>query len=652
MQDSSSLLQKIKQAYEAKALCLSTYDNLTIWLKEPSLPDWAKASLTSLIEESAWEELDDRFYKTLSFGTGGMRGRSIAKKPTAAEQGTAAQGIPQHPAVGSNCMNDFNVVRATLGLFCYTQISLKVEKPVLVISYDVRHFSSHFAKLSASVWEMAGGKAFVFEGPRSTPQLSFAVRYLKAQVGVMITASHNPSHDNGYKVYFSDGGQVVFPHAEGIIEHVKALQFSDLISFLDAEPSFEFIEPELDQAYLNCVLESVVDKTVFKDSSLKVVFSPLHGTGGVTSLPALAALAIDTSTVEDQSQMDGSFPTVSSPNPEMPEALKKAMEKAEQVGADIVLATDPDADRMGAAVRNKEGKMVLLTGNSIGSVLAAYRIQAYKKKGWITEQNASKAVIIKTFVTTPLQEAIAKAEGLRVVETLTGFKWIAAKLKRYEEQLYEQRSQEGSTLLHYDTLPLEERAKLLLDKSSWFVFGGEESYGYLGNDAVRDKDANAATLMLCELAASLKKEGKTVPEYLDELYLKHGYYAESLLNVYYEGAQGAQKIQAILDAYATNPPKTIAGIRVKQCLNFKQDVLKDADGDTLPQELFFMLDLENGYRYAVRGSGTEPKIKFYIFGHERVDTLENLAAVKTTTAHKLKAIKLALEADSKARATV
>lgn len=653
MQQSSSIIQKIEKAHTERALLTSTYENLLLWLNEPTLPAWAIEAIASLIEEEAWEELNDRFYKAIAFGTGGMRGRTIAKKITAAEQGnTTALACPEHPAVGTNCMNDFNVVKAGLALFYYTQTAFKVEKPVLVVAYDVRHFSRHFAELTAALWQEAGGTAFVFDDPRSTPQLSFAVRHLKAQAGVMITASHNPSHDNGYKVYFADGGQVVSPHAENIIEAFKNIELADVTPFLGIEANFDLVPPEVDRAYLACVLESVIDQTIFQQTDLKVVFSPLHGTGGVMSLPALEALGVNTVTVEEQVQMDGCFPSVASPNPEMPEALRKAIEKAEQIGADIVLATDPDADRMGAAVRDRDGKMVILSGNSIGSALAAYRIEAYKHKGWLTEANASRAVLIKTFVTTPLQEAIAKAEGIRVVETLTGFKWIAAKLKLYEDQLCEKLFQAGDALLNYDALALEERARLLLDNSSWFIFGGEESYGYLGNDVVRDKDANAATVMFCELAAALKKEGKTVLEYVDALYLKHGYYAETLLNVYYEGAEGAQKIQAILDSYSKNPPKTVAGLRVENCLNFKRDTLQDADGEPVPQELFFMLDLENGYRCAVRGSGTEPKIKFYIFGHETVDTFENLAAVKDNTALKLKAIKLALEVDSEQRAVL
>lgn len=651
MQNSCSIiLQRIEHAHQAKALMTSAYENLMLWLNEPSLPAWAQESITSLVEEEAWGELNDRFYKHLTFGTGGMRGRTIAKNPTVAERGKlSSQDIPDYAAVGTNCMNDFNIVKASLGLFHYAVMALKVKKPVLVLAYDVRHFSKHFAELTAAVWQESGGLAFVFEEPRSTPQLSFAVRYLRAQVGVMITASHNPPHDNGYKVYFSDGGQVVSPHAEGIMNAFQCVELSDISPFLEVKPSFELVPSEVDTAYLDCVLDGVADKTVFQGSDLKVVFSPLHGTGGVISLPALESLGVATAIVEEQNPMDGRFPSVASPNPEIPEALKKAIQKADQVGADIVLATDPDADRMGVAVRDKGGSMVALSGNSIGAALAAYRIQTYKTKGWLTQENVSRAVLIKTFVTTPLQEAIAKAEGLRVIQTLTGFKWIAAKLQRYEDELCRKFSQETNTALVYSNFSLEQRAKLFLEKSSWFIFGAEESHGYLANDAVRDKDANAAVVMFCELAAALKKEGKTVPEYLDELYLQHGYYDQMSFSICYEGAEGAQKIQKILDSYSTNPPKTVAGLSVKKCLNFKKDTLTDADGDPVPQELFFMLGLENGYTYAVRGSGTEPKIKFYIFGHEAVDTLEKLAVVKHTTATKLNIIKLALEADIKER---
>lgn len=646
-----SLLSQIELAYTAKALMPSTYENLLLWLKEPSLPEWAVASISFLVERQAWDEINDRFYKTLAFGTGGMRGRTLGKLISPAEQGSAVAGaVPDHAAVGTNCMNDFNVIRASLGLFRYTKAYCKLENPVLVVSHDVRHFSRHFAELTASVWEKAGGKAFVFDGPRSTPQLSFSVRYLKAQAGVMITASHNPFHDNGYKVYFSDGAQVVFPHAEGIIEAVQAVQLSEISALLDIQPSFKLLSKDLDSAYLKCVLESVIDSSVFEKSDLKVVFSPLHGTGGVISVAALDALGINRIAVPDQDIMDGRFPTVASPNPEMPEALAMAIQQAERTQAHLVLATDPDADRMGAAVADENGKMVLLSGNSIGSLLAAYRIGAYKEKGWLNKDNVSKAALIKTFVTSPLQEAIAKAEGLKLVQTLTGFKWIGAKLRAYEEALKASLHQEGKAAIDYDSLPLKDRAELLLGHSTWFVFGGEESYGYLGNDAVRDKDANAATLMLCELAAALRKQGKTLLQYLDELYLKYGYYTEGLINIYYEGANGALKIKKILDSYASSPPKAIGGIGVKRCLNFRVDSLTDADGDAIPKELFYFVDLENGSRYALRGSGTEPKIKFYLFAHQAVSGSEALSDIQQSTQAQLQALKQALEDDAKHRA--
>lgn len=646
-----SLLSKIELAYTSKALMESTYTNVLLYLKEPNFPDWGIRAIAFLVESEAWDDLNDRFYKTLAFGTGGMRGRTIAKYIAPAEQGSAAPGqAPEHAALGTNCMNDCNVIRASLGLFRYTQAYTQLEQPILVVSHDVRHFSRHFAELTASIWEKAGGKAFVFDGPRSTPQLSFSVRHLKAHAGVMITASHNPAHDNGYKVYFSDGGQVVSPHAEGIIKEVSAVALAEIIPLLDMQPSFEVLSKALDKAYLECVLDSVIDRTVFEKSDLKVVFSPLHGTGGIMSVPALETVGLQSIAVPDQDILDGRFPTVVSPNPEMPEALAMAIQQAQTHKAHLVIATDPDADRMGAAVADGRGKMVLLSGNSIGSLLAAYRIRTYKAKGWLNAATAPKAALIKTFVTSPLQEAIAKAEGLKLIQTLTGFKWIGAKLRSYEETLKNALQKEGKAAVDYDSLSLKDRAQLLLKYSTWFVFGGEESYGYLGNDTVRDKDANAATLMLCELAAALRKQGKTLLDYLDELYVTHGYYAEGLVNIYYEGASGALKIQNILDSYASNPPKTIGGIEVKRTINFRVDSLEDADGQAIPKELFYCIDLENGYRYALRGSGTEPKIKFYVFAHESVPNKEALSSIKDRTQAQLQALKKALEDDAKERA--
>lgn len=648
-----SLINTLKQACAKNDILDSTLANITPWLEEPNLPALALQSLTYLIENQKWEELDNRFYKGISFGTGGMRGPTITKCITPQEAGLfLKKPCPDYPAIGSNCLNDFNIVRATIGFFRYTASVLKArgceQKPKLVIAHDVRYFSRHFCLLTASTWAKLGGEAFIFDGPRSTPQLSFSVRFLKAHAGVVITASHNPSTDNGYKVYFEDGAQVVAPHAEGIMSEVNAVNFSQIMPFLSIDTTSPiFLGENVDKAYEECVLNNVIAKDVFKNNNICVVFTPIHGTGQVISTRALDRLHIKTILVEEQMSMDGGFPTVKSPNPETPEALSLAIKKAEESHADLVVATDPDADRMGVAVPQENGKMVLLTGNIIGALLAEYRISEYKKEGVIPKDGSPHVALIKTFVTTPLQEQIAKKHGLKCINTLTGFKWIGAKLKKYEAQLMQKIS---NAFPAYDTIPLETRSQLLAKHSTFFVFGGEESYGYLGIDALRDKDANGAIVMFCELLAALKRQGKTVLEYLDQLYCQYGYYEEDLLNIYYEGADGAKKIKKILDSYQNNPPTLIDGITIVKITDFSKEDITDADGDLLPKELFYLIELANGYRYAIRGSGTEPKIKFYLFACERVPDASSLKNIKEHTRKSLKALRCYLEQDARARA--
>ena len=646
----------IQEAGERGDLLPSTVDNLEAWITGDFLQDWASDSIGELIENEEWTELNNRFYQSLKFGTGGIRGRTIGEVVAPTERGGAAEGEPpRYAAVGSNNLNDFNVVRATLGLFHYTQQHQRAtgqfETPKLVIAHDVRHFSRHFSELAASTWCRAGGQAFLFEGPRSTPQLSFTVRHCKAHAGVVITASHNPPHDNGFKAYFGDGGQVVSPHAEGIVEAVESLSLSDLPVYFEKnlEPVVT-LPGAVDAAYEEALLENVLDPEVFTKAKPKVVFTPIHGTGAIQSVPALQRLGLDVIEVEPQSIPDGSFPTVASPNPENAEALQLGMEKAEATGADIVIGTDPDADRMGLAVRDGGGKLVLLTGNQIGSVLAEYRIQSLKEGGILPEEGTPKAALIKTFVTTPLQAAIAEGHGLKLIDTLTGFKFIGEKLQDYEEEMKEKLMEEEGLAIDYDRTALWTRAELELEYSTFYVFGGEESYGYLANDRVRDKDANAAVLMVCELVAYLKTQGVTLPDFLDSLYLEYGYFSEGLINLYYEGAAGSQKIRNILESYRNHPPDILNGQEVTRFLDFGKEEMRDADGKAIPKQDFFVLEFADGYRYAVRGSGTEPKIKFYLFAREEVEEPEDLAGVKAEAAKKLKALGEAIETDARKRA--
>lgn len=604
----------------------------------------------------AWSELNDRFYRYLEFGTGGMRGRTIGVVSTQAETGQlSAQGSPEHAAVGSNMLNDFTLVRATVGLYRYVEKYLaaqnRYDRPKLVIAHDVRHFSRHFCELAASTWSRLGGNAFIFDGPRSTPQLSFTVRYLKAHAGVVITASHNPPHDNGFKAYFDDGGQVVPPHDKGIVTEVNAIPLGELGAYLAKSLTGVItLGTSADEAYLAVAAKAVIDREVFKKAKLGVAFTNIHGTGGIASVPLLRDAGAEVHVVPEQEKFDGRFPTVKSPNPENAEALAMAVALAEKKGLDVVMATDPDCDRMGVAVRTREGKMELLTGNQIGALLADYRINKYKELGWIPKQGTERAALIKTFVTSPLQDAIGRSHGVKVINTLTGFKWIASKMRGYEEKLKAELLKADGIALDYDATPFEKRAQLLLQHSSFYVFGSEESYGYLPNDYVRDKDGNAACVMFAELAAWVKSRGLTVGEYLDELYLRTGFFLEGVINLYYEGASGAAKIRRILDTYRGTPPKAFGDVGVAKFEDFGRQTIHDADGEEIPKQDLYFVTLANGYSFAARGSGTEPKMKFYLFGKADVKSATDLPKVKQAVRAELDRVKALIEADAKARA--
>lgn len=620
----------------------SSAANILGWLDENFLPEWAIDALVELFEEGRYEEINDRFFRFLAFGTGGMRGRTIGKQPAMAELGRQSeQGTPEHAAVGANNMNDFNVVRATMGLFNYCKGYLDANgggTPKLVVAYDVRHFSKRFCELAASVWTRMGGEAYIFDSPRSTPQLSFSVRQLKTTAGIVITASHNPPHDNGYKVYFSDGAQAISPHAEGIVEQVGKVSWKEVGKYLDINlDGVKRVPEEAEQAYIKSIENCVIDAKVLADNKPKVVFTSVHGTG-VTMCPAVMRhFGLDPYFVEPQMKIDSRFPTVKQPNPEYAETLSMGIQKMRETGAECLMATDPDADRMGVAIRTRSGEIRLLTGNMIGSLLAQYRISRMIEKGIIT--NPAKCAVIKTFVTTPLQDKIAAAYGIKCINTLTGFKWIGGRLELYRKQL------EKALGKSVDDLTYLERAKLSQEYSTFFVFGGEESYGYLGTDLVRDKDANAAVMMFCEMLGYLKSIGKTVDEYLDDIYLKCGYYLESLRSVYREGAAGAKQIQDFLVKLGEKPLESVGGVKVAKAVNFAKDEIFDVDGIKIPSERFYFYTLENGYSFAIRGSGTEPKIKFYAFAHEKADSLEGLAKAKQTAKTELDRILDDLEAN-------
>jgi len=654
-----SLTEQIDRALSDGKLRADAAENIRRILSGEE-SDFPARVIGELSQASEWEELNDRFYKTLAFGTGGLRGRTIGKIVTPSERGTPnALGRPEFPCVGTNAMNYFNVGRATRGLVIYIQkwrSGQRLEgRPKIVIAHDTRHFSQEFARLAAETASANGCDAVVFDGPRSTPELSFAVRYLNADAGIVITASHNPPHDNGYKVYFNDGAQVVEPHASGIIAEVnepngrtgsvsskKVMDDTEVVS-----PKGEIITigDEIDRAYMERLETLILDRGLIEQArDLKLVYTPIHGTGGVIVKPMLRKIGLNFSVVPEQDQFDGRFPTVKSPNPENAEALNLGISLAQKQSAYLVVATDPDCDRMGVAVRISSGEMKLLSGNQIGSLLAWYRAKTFFDLGILNKENASRGVIIKTFVTTDLQKAIAEKFGLRCVDTLTGFKYNGAKLKKYEELTRAQ---------NYRELSEEETRRLRLEKSSFYIFGGEESYGYSAADFVRDKDGNAAVIMFCEVAAYAKSRGLTLDELLDQVFCEFGYFEERNHSLFFEGADGAEKIRRLLISYDENPPRQMLDSAVTRVQNFEKDTIRDSDGDEIPKEKMLIFELADKTRIAVRGSGTEPKIKYYLFGARLPAngklSRQELARTKVEIGNRLTAVWSWLEKDANQR---
>ena len=632
----SDISTRIQEAVSDGQLLESSARNIGQILQRTSSPVTA-ASIGELVEQGAWDELNDRFYKTLAFGTGGLRGRTIGKVVTVAERGTPQPlERPEQPCVGTNAMNYYNISRATQGLVAYLKAWFAQNnlpgKPKLVVANDTRHFSRDFTELTAKVAVENGCDVCIFEGPRSTPQLSFSVRHEGANAGIVITASHNPPHDNGYKVYFDAGAQVVEPHASGIIGKVNAVEADVYTPVPAAERGkVTVLGRANDEAYMARLETLILDRPMVAaaaaENGLRIVFTSIHGVGGTIIKPMLDRLGFRYTVVPAQEIGDGRFPTVKSPNPENAEALTLAMARADQDKADLVIATDPDCDRMGVAVRNRAGQLELLTGNQIGSLMAYYRVTKLIAQGVITPENAGRCVIVKTFVTTDLQKAIAEKHGMRCVETLTGFKYIGEKLGKYEAAL------PAEVREKYRTLPEAETRALRLAQSSYYVCGGEESYGYSAADFVRDKDGNGAAVVFAEVAAYAKSRGLTLIDVLDEVYAGYGFYLEKNGSLTFEGADGAAKIQRLVDSYAGQPPAEADGSAVHGTRNFATGTFTDVEGDTIPKEKMLMFDLVDGRRIAVRPSGTEPKIKFYMFARRAPEagkafTAEELATIK------------------------
>ncbi|MDX9702892.1 MAG: phospho-sugar mutase [Candidatus Auribacterota bacterium] len=545
-----------------------------------------RSEIQKLIDDGNHKELTDRFYQDLDFGTGGLRGVIGA---------------------GTNRINTYTIRKATQGLATYIikQGPSAVKKGVAV-AYDSRHKSPEFALETALVLAGNGIKAYLYESLRPTPLLSFAVRYLGAQGGVNVTASHNPKEYNGYKVYWDDGGQVVPPHDKNIISEVRQITSLSQVKLLDKETALKrglliYIGEEVDNAYIDKVLPLSLNPQIVKQvgDSVSIVFTPLHG-AGITMIPKLLdrmgfkRLHI----VEQQKDPDPDFSTVVSPNPEESAAMKLALEKARELDADIVLATDPDADRLGVAVKDSKGKFVLLSGNQTGSLIIYYVLSQLKAKGKLPENG----VVIKTIVTTELQREIAAGFDIECIDVLTGFKYIAEKILEFETQ----------------GVPGK--------PSKIFLAGGEESYGYLIGTHVRDKDAVIAAAIIAEIAAYARFKNTTVFGILEEIYREYGYYSEKLKSLVYKGKEGMDTISSIMRQLRENPPKTVAGVKVNYIGDYQKGITvepikKQTIGTIdLPASNVLAFCLIDGTTITIRPSGTEPKIKIYLSSMEKNDS--------------------------------
>ena len=538
------------------------------WLANPYFDDATKEELKNIAEEE--NEIKERFYMDLEFGTAGLRGIIGA---------------------GTNRMNIYVVRRATQGLANYIAKVGKQSQGV-AIAYDSRHMSPEFAQEAALCLAANGIKAYIFESLRPTPELSFAVRHLGCVAGINITASHNPPEYNGYKVYWEDGAQITPPHDTGIMGEVKAISDWNTVKTMDkaqAEKAglYEVIGQKIDDAYMEELKKQVIhqDAIEAEGKNLKIVYTPLHGTGNIPARRILKELGFENVyVVKEQELPDGAFPTVSYPNPEAAEAFELGLKLAKEVDADLVLATDPDADRLGVRLKDKNGEYHDLTGNMSGCLLANYEIgQRRAVNGSLPEDGA----LIKTIVTSNLADAIAKGYGVDLIEVLTGFKFIGQQILGFEN------SGKGT-----------------------YLFGFEESYGCLIGTYARDKDAIVATMALCEAAAYYKTQGKTLWDAMIEMYDQYGYYKDDIKSITLKGIEGLQKIQEIMDTLRKNPPAEFAGHKVVSARDYKKDTITDlATGEVkptgLPNSNVLYYDLTDDAWVCVRPSGTEPKVKFY-----------------------------------------
>ena len=539
------------------------------WLG-PEFNEETRNEVREMLEKDE-KKLVDAFYQDLEFGTGGLRGIMGA---------------------GTNRMNIYTLGMATQGLSNYIIRECGSGGIRVAIAHDCRNNSRYFAETAAGIFSANGFEVFLFEALRPTPELSFAIRHYKCQSGVVITASHNPPEYNGYKAYWNDGGQVVAPHDEAIIDEVRKITRISQIRFEAKKEKIKIIGKETDRLFLDEVVKMSLNPEIIREQKdIGIVFTPIHGTGGTLVPQALKMFGFENiHNVPEQDIVDGNFPTVKSPNPEEPAALSLAIKKASETGAELVMATDPDADRLGIAVKNSKGEFVLLNGNQTGVLLTHYILSQYRERN----KYKGNEYIIKTIVTTDLLDRIAEKHNVKCYNVLTGFKFFAELIRE-----------------------LEGREK--------YIGGGEESYGYLPGDYVRDKDAIASCALAAEVAAYARSKGKSVLDQLTDIYLEYGLYREKLINIVRKGKEGADEIKAMMKGYRNNPPEKINNSRVVKiddyetlistdCLKGEKKKINLIKSDVLQ---FF---LEDGTKISVRPSGTEPKIKFYFSVNTKLDS--------------------------------
>lgn len=564
------------------------------WLTD-SYDAETKAAVQALLDKEDPTDLIEAFYKDLEFGTGGLRGIM---------------------GVGSNRMNIYTVGAATQGLSNYLkQEFADLDQIKVVIGHDCRNNSRKFAEISADIFSANGIKVYLFESLRPTPEMSYAIRKMGCQSGIILTASHNPKEYNGYKAYWSDGAQMISPHDKNTIAEVNKIRSAADIKFKGNKDLIEIIGEEIDSAFVNDLTKiSLSKEAIQRHHDMKIVYTPIHGTGVKLIPRALAAFGFTNIIhVPEQDVVSGDFPTVVSPNPEEPAALSMAVEKAKETDAELVLASDPDADRVGAAVKNNEGEWVLLNGNQTALMFVYYLITRWKELGKIQ----GKEYIVKTIVTTETIKTIADRNGVGFYDVYTGFKWIANVMKQNEGKLN-------------------------------YIGGGEESYGFLCEDFVRDKDAVSACTVLAEIAAWAKDQGMSMYQLLQKIYVEYGFSKEKGISVVKKGKSGAEEIEAMMKHFRENPLKEIAGSKVTYFYDYS--TLKGIDyleNETLTLDMpvtsnVLQFFTEDGTKVSIRPSGTEPKIKFYCEVHSKVNSVEELDAADKAATEKIEAIKASL----------